>query len=59
MRKNDVENNKVSANMGIIYNGMDLVNLDLYYGDDTVMAAVPELSQKFLLWILEKDWKNG
>ena len=44
--KNDVENNKVSANMGIIYNGMDLVNLDLYYGDDTVMAAVPELSPK-------------
>ena len=32
--------------MGIIYNGMDLVNLDLYYGDDTVMAAVPELSPK-------------
>ena len=44
--KNDVENNKVSANMGIIYNGMDLVNLDPYYGDDTVMAAVPELSPK-------------
>lgn len=44
--KNDVENNKVSANMGIIYNGMDLVNLDLYYGDNTVMAAVPELSPK-------------
>ena len=44
--KNDVENNKVSANMGIIYNGMDLVNLDFYYGDDTVMAAVPELSSK-------------
>lgn len=44
--KNDVENNKVSANMGIIYNGMDLVNLDLYYGDDTVMATVPELSPK-------------
>lgn len=44
--KNDVENNKVSANMGIIYNGMDLVNLALYYGDDTVMAAVPELSPK-------------
>ena len=44
--KNDVENNRASANMGIIYNGMDLVNMDFYYGDDTFMASVPELSSK-------------
>ena len=61
--KNDVENNKSSANMGIIYNGMDLVNLDFYYGDDTFMAAVPELSSRvFTLDLgegLEERLKNS
>ena len=28
------------------YNGMDLANLNAYYGDDTLMLAVPELSGK-------------
>ena len=32
--------------MGVIYNGMDLANLDAYYGDDNLMMAVPELSSK-------------
>lgn len=32
--------------MGVIYNGMDLANLNLYYGDHTLMAAVPELSSR-------------
>ncbi len=27
---------------------MDVVNLDLYYGDHTLMAAIPELSEKVL-----------
>lgn len=44
--KNDMENSKSSGNMGIIYNGMDLVNLNFYYGDDIFMASVPELSSK-------------
>ena len=42
--KNDITNGKSSANAGVIYNGMDLLNLDVYYGDETLMAAVPELS---------------
>lgn len=61
--KNDVENSKSSADMGIIYNGMDLVNLDFYYGDDTLMAAVPELSERvFTLDLgegLEERLKNS
>ena len=32
--------------MGVIYSGMDLANLNAYYGDDTLMLAVPELSAK-------------
>ncbi len=37
--------NKTSyANVGVIYKDMDLANLDMYYGDETMMAAVPELS---------------
>lgn len=35
-----------SFNMGILFNNMDLVNLDLYYGDKTLIAAVPELSSR-------------
>ena len=27
---------------------MDVVNLDLYYGDHTLMADIPELSEKVL-----------
>lgn len=44
--KNDKANGKSSFNMGVIYNGMDLANLDAYYGDHTLMMAVPELSAK-------------
>ena len=46
--RNDVSNKKSDANVGIVYNGMDVINLDLYYGDDTLMAAIPELSEKVL-----------
>ncbi len=35
-----------SFNMGILFNNMDLVNLDFYYGDETLMAAIPELSSR-------------
>lgn len=44
--KEDKTNNKSSMNMGLIYNGMDLANLNMYYGDDTLMMSVPELSTK-------------
>lgn len=46
--RNDVSNKKSDANVGVVYNGMDMVNLDLYYGDHTLMAAIPELSEKVL-----------
>ncbi|MCI8660202.1 MAG: zinc ribbon domain-containing protein [Lachnospiraceae bacterium] len=35
-----------SFNMGVLFNNMDLVNMDFYYGDETLMAAIPELSSK-------------
>ncbi len=44
--KYDRENQKGSFDMGILYNNMDLMKLKLYYGDETVMAAVPELSSR-------------
>lgn len=44
--KEDRTNDKSYINMGLIYNGMDLVNFDAYYGDNTMMMAVPELSSK-------------
>lgn len=44
--RNDVTNSKSSFNMGVIYNGMDLANLDAYYGEDTLMMAIPELSSR-------------
>lgn len=42
--KSDKTNRKTFFNMGVIYNGMDLANLNAYYGDQTIMMAIPELS---------------
>lgn len=42
--KSDKKNRKSSLNVGVIYNGMDLVNLNGYYGDETSMVSIPELS---------------
>lgn len=42
----DRTNERSGANVGIVYNGMDLLHADAYYGEDTLMAAVPELSSK-------------
>lgn len=39
--RNDVSNKKSDANVGVVYNGMDVVNLDLYYGDHTLMGRHP------------------
>jgi len=44
--KNDVENKKYSADIDVIYSGMDLLTLDIYYGDEMLMASVPELVEK-------------
>lgn len=44
--RNDVTNGKSDFNMGVIYSGMDLVNLNVYYGDETLMLNVPELSNR-------------
>ena len=42
IRDRDRTNNRNAFNMGVIYNGMDLANFDAYYGDDTLMMAIPE-----------------
>ncbi len=42
----DRTNKRSGANVGIVYNGMDLLHANAYYGEDTLMAAVPELSSK-------------
>lgn len=42
--KNDVTNKKSSAEIVAIYNDMDLATLEMYYGDDVLKAALPELS---------------
>lgn len=44
--KNDITNKKSSFNMGVTYNDMDAANLDVYYGDETLMIALPELVSK-------------
>lgn len=41
--KNDITNQTSSFNMGLTYNDMDVANLDVYYGDETLMLALPEL----------------
>lgn len=42
----DNENQKGSLDLAILFNNMDLVKLNLYYGDRMIMAAVPELSSR-------------
>lgn len=42
--KSDITNKKSSAELGVIYNGMDLVTMDMYYGEEMLKMAVPELS---------------
>lgn len=44
--KSDVENKKTAVDIGVIYNNMDLLTMNLYYGDEMLMAAVPELVEK-------------
>lgn len=42
----DNENQKGSFDLAVLFNNMDLVKMNLYYGDQTIMAAVPELSSR-------------
>lgn len=44
--KSDITNKKSSAELAAIYNGMDLVTFKMYYGDDMLKAALPEMSGK-------------
>lgn len=44
--KNDYTNKKTSAELAAIYNGMDLVRMEVYYGGDMLKASLPELSGK-------------
>ncbi len=44
--KYDRSNNKGAANIGVIYNDMDLASVDGYFGDDTIMMAFPDFSTK-------------
>lgn len=44
--KSDLDNKKYSLDAGVIFQNMDLVTMELYYGDKILQAAVPELSSK-------------
>lgn len=44
--KNDFENKKSSAMIGVQYQGMDLAHADIYLDEYEIMLAVPELSSK-------------
>lgn len=42
----DRTNGQNEANVGIVYKDMDLFHIDAYYGQDTLMAAIPEISSQ-------------
>ena len=44
--RSDMDNFKSDVNMALVYNGMDLANINFYYGDDTLMMSMPELTGK-------------
>lgn len=44
--KNDLENKKSSAMVGVQFQGMDLAHADIYLDEFEIMMAVPELSSK-------------
>lgn len=53
--KENKETNESSANVGVIYKDMDLVNLDAYYGNNKVVVAIPELSARAFTLDINKD----
>lgn len=44
--KYDMEQKEGTLDLGILFNRMDLLSMNFYYGDETIMAAIPELSGK-------------
>lgn len=44
--KYDKENQQGAFDLSILFNRMNLITMNAYYGDETIMAAVPELSGK-------------
>lgn len=44
--KTDLENQKYSVDLGVIFQNMDLLTMNFYYGEESLQAAVPELSSK-------------
>lgn len=53
--KTDIENLHSSINLAAIYNGMDLANVNGYYGDKKVMVSMPEISSYVFTADLNKD----
>ena len=53
--QNNRETGESAFNMGVLYNDMDLLNLDAYYGDDKLVMAIPELSAKAFTLNLSED----
>ena len=52
--KGDPENDTVRGDLGLQMNNMDVMNLNVYYGGETLMVAVPELSSRvFMLDVSE------
>lgn len=45
-QKTDYDNKKTAAEIGVVYQNMDLAHLNLYCGDEMIMVSVPELSGK-------------
>lgn len=44
--RTDLEAEKYSLDLSAIFQNMDLLTANFYYGDDTFQAAIPELSRK-------------
>lgn len=44
--KSDLTNDRSSAEIAVIYNGMDLAAMNMYYGEETLLLTIPELSSK-------------
>ena len=53
--QNNRETGESAFNMGVLYNDMDLLNLDAYYGNDKLVMAIPELSAKAFTLNLGED----
>ncbi|MGL5435761.1 MAG: zinc ribbon domain-containing protein [Lachnospiraceae bacterium] len=46
--KSDKANGVDAAELAVIYNGMDLATMEMYYGDETILVKIPELSSRVL-----------